>query len=162
MGDRLRRIGDTLLTRLPAVLAELERRPRTLVHADLHPGNLMWRHGSGVPVVIDWQGAAFAGGTSDVAKLLLHMRPDELAGQEGRLLRRYHGLIGKAGVSGYPFGRFERDYRLAQAAIFANYAIISPPARTTDDLAIEASMGRSLRAVSAAIGAVFPDNFDWP
>lgn len=35
VGDRLHRIGDALVTRLPAVLAELERRPRTLVHADL-------------------------------------------------------------------------------------------------------------------------------
>ena len=162
IGDRLRRVGDALVTRLPVVLAELERRPRTLVHADLHPGNLMWRPGSSVPVGIDWQGAAFAGCTSDIAKLFLHLRPGELVEQEERLLRRYHGLIEQAGVAGYPFGRFERDYRLAQAAIFANYAIISPPAKAAEDLAIGASMGRSLRAVSAAIGAVFPDAFDWP
>lgn len=162
MNGALRRIGDTLVARLPAVLAELEHRPRTLVHADLHPGNLMWRPGPGVPVVIDWQGAAFAGGTSDIAKLLLHMPPDELAGREQGLLRQYHSLLAGQGVAGYPFGRFERDYRLAQAAIFANYAIISPPARAADDLAIKASIGRSLRSVSAAIVAVFPDDFDWP
>lgn len=162
VGDRLHRIGDALVTRLPAVLAELERRPRTLVHADLHPGNLMWRHEPHLPVVIDWQGAAFAGCTSDVAKLFLHMRPEELALHEERLMERYHGLIEQAGIASYPYGRFERDYRLAQAAIFANYAIISPPMGAHVDLAIEASMARSLRAVSAAMDAVFPVDFDWP
>jgi hypothetical protein len=155
---RLCRTGDALAVRLPAVLEELERRPRTLVHSDLHPGNVMRRGETGEPVVIDWQGTAFAGASSDVAKVMLHAPPAFLKRMERELLAGYHARLEGAGVKSYPFEALMRDYRLAQAAVLANYVMIAPAATS----AFEVSLGASGEMVMAAIEAVFPEEFEWP
>jgi len=162
VSPRLRRISEAIGKRLGAIIAELDRRPPTLIHGDLHPGNLISRGGLDRPVIIDWQCAASAGCTSDLAKLLLHAPPDALVRDEARLLRRYQELTCTAGVTGYPFERFERDYRLAQAATFANYAGSAFMHTGPDVDGFDISMGQSLRSVSAAIEVVFPTDFNWP
>ena len=54
------------------------------------------------------------------------------------------------------------DYRLAQAATFANYATIAPPIEIAGESLAAARSPNSFAAVASAIAAVFPESFSWP
>ena len=66
VGQNALRIGERLIDELGDVMDRLHQRPQTLIHADLHQANLMFRQGDpSDPVVIDWGNTASCGATSD-------------------------------------------------------------------------------------------------
>lgn len=77
-----------LLDRLPGLLAEVAAAglPSTLVHADLHPGNLRGRGAD--TMIIDWADSYLGHPAADIAKLVYWL-PDELRGTPaGRQVER--------------------------------------------------------------------------
>jgi hypothetical protein len=107
-------------------------------------------------VIIDWQMPAYAGGTNDLAKFLMTAVPFEiLAEYEQTLVAHYVEMLTAKGVSGYSYDECWRDYRRAQVATFANYAISCY--ETSPDGGLIESSGDSTHAVIKALTLADPD-----
>lgn len=99
----LRRAGNAVPTRLHApamhyahrrrhVMRHLADGPRTLVHHDLHPGNLFWQQSQ--PGFLDWQLVRIGEGIGDVAYFLATaLTPETRRTHEAHLLARYHQVL---------------------------------------------------------------------
>jgi len=99
----LRRAGNAVPITLhaPAVQYARQRRqvmrlladgPRTLVHHDVHPGNLFWQQSQ--PGLLDWQLVRIGEGIGDVAYFLATaLTPDIRRTCEARLLARYQQVL---------------------------------------------------------------------
>jgi tRNA A-37 threonylcarbamoyl transferase component Bud32 len=86
----------------------------TIVHGDLHPGNILLpKEGGGPGVFVDLEAVRMGLGAEDLAMLLgLHLFPERARALP--LLERYHRrLCGR--VAGYPFEALLADYRVALA-----------------------------------------------
>ena len=97
------------------VEAEIERRPRTIVHSDLRADNLLF----GTPgtadevLVVDWQIAIRSMGAFDVARLMGGSElPEERRGHQFEVLCAWHDELCAAGVRDYPYDEALRDFRL--------------------------------------------------
>ena len=150
--------GEYLGARLVKLQEAMRSRPNTLTHNDFHQGNVMLRKtaSGSVPVIIDWQLPAFAGGTNDLAKFLMTAVPFEiLAENEAVLVRHYADELQACGVASYGFDECWRDYRRAQVATFGNYAISCY--ETSPDGGLIESSGDSTHAVIRALTLADPD-----
>jgi hypothetical protein len=100
-----------------AVVEQLfKARPRTMLHFDYQPSNMLFgTPEGGVPfAVIDWQLMTRGRGVFDVAYLLPeNMRLEDRRARDMDLLRIYHGILVDSGVRGYTFDQCLRDYRLS-------------------------------------------------
>jgi len=84
--------------------------PRTLVHHDVHPGNLFWRDGR--PGLLDWHLVRIGEGIGDVAYFLASaLRPETRRGHEQELLARYREGLLATGVSAPAPDALARRYR---------------------------------------------------
>jgi aminoglycoside phosphotransferase (APT) family kinase protein len=104
--DRYRaEVGDTLAALLELWLpnaqrlAERERaRPQTLVHGDLHRGQVLFPP-AGPPRIIDWQLAGSDNGAVDLAHIVVAgLRPEQRRDVEAALVERYHAALAAHGV----------------------------------------------------------------
>ena len=150
-------VAQFLADGLLDVLNELDDRPPTLSHGDLHTANIMFRRSkSGAqPVLIDWQDAVYCGGSSDVAKFLSTTLTPRLAHAHfDEFISAYHSALSPDVRSCYSFQVFQREVMLALLGTFANYVICAttqyPPG--TD----ASTLNRSLRRVSSVIEVVKP------
>ena len=86
----------------------------TVIHGDLHPGNLLLPKASGGPAVfIDLEAVRMGLGAEDLAMLLaLHIAPEKA--QALPLLKRYYVRLCEK-VQGYAFETLLEDYRIALA-----------------------------------------------
>ncbi len=117
----LRRAGGAVPAALHAPALSYARRrrqvmrfladgPRTLVHHDVHPGNIFWRDSA--PGLLDWHLVRVGEGIGDVAYFLATaLEPETRRAHEARLLDLYHRLLAELGVA--PPGRqtLEQRYR---------------------------------------------------
>lgn len=101
------------------VEAEIERRPRTIVHSDLRADNLLF----GTPgsddevLVVDWQIAIRSMGAFDIARLMGGSElPEERRGHQFEVLRAWHDALCAAGVRDYPYEAAVYDFRLGALA----------------------------------------------
>lgn len=150
--------GEYLGEKLDDLRDAMRSRPNTLTHNDFHQGNVLLRQAPGgpIPVIIDWQMPAFAGGTNDLAKFLMTAVPFEiLAEQESNLVAHYVDSLVVRGVRNYSFDEVWQDYRRAQVATFGNYAIGC--FETTADGSLIESSGDSTHAVIKALTLADPD-----
>jgi hypothetical protein len=104
----LRRAGSAVPTALHAPALGYARRrlqvmrfladgPRTLVHHDVHPGNLFWQESE--PGLLDWHLVRIGEGIGDVAYFLAtSLTPETRRGHESRLLARYQQVLKEHGV----------------------------------------------------------------
>ena len=109
-------LGDELNERLESLLAEVERRPHTIVHSDFRADNLLFDPTSRTQpvVVLDWQLAIRSQGVLDVARLLCgSLSPHDRAACEMDLLRRWHETLLQGGVQNYSFAQALQGYRTA-------------------------------------------------
>ena len=150
-------VADYLADNIVEVLKELDDRPRTLTHGDLHTANMMLRRADDppAPVLIDWQDAVYSGASSDVAKFLsTTMSPENARRYFDRLVADYYSALWDDIRSDYPFSSFRRDIMLALLGTFANYVICATTSCPTD---VDAkSLNSSLRRVSSVIDVVRP------
>lgn len=105
----LKRAGNSIPTALhaPAIAYARQRRvamrvraegPRTLIHHDLHPGNLFWQDGK--PGLLDWQLVRVGEGISDVAYFLTTALTSDIRRvYEKHLLARYQQLLGERNIA---------------------------------------------------------------
>ncbi|MCX6373685.1 MAG: aminoglycoside phosphotransferase family protein [Actinobacteria bacterium] len=108
MRHGLRRAGSAVPTALHAPALGYARRrrqvmrfladgPRTLVHHDVHPGNLFWQKSE--PGLLDWHLVRIGEGIGDVAYLLAtSLTPETRRAHEVRLLARYQQVLAEHGV----------------------------------------------------------------
>jgi hypothetical protein len=144
--------GEYLSKKLDDLRDAMRSRPNTLTHNDFHQRNVLLRRAASgpIPVIIDWQMPAYAGGTNDLAKFLMTAVPfDILAAQESNLVAHYVDSLVARGVRNYSFDECWRDYRRAQVATLGNYAI-NCFETATDGSLIESS-GDSTHAVIKAL-----------
>ncbi len=109
------RIGEKLRTRIPWLLEEISKRPKTLVHDDMKVDNLLFGNaGTNEEVVIlDWQFAIRGMGAIDVARLIGgSMFPREREGHHFEALRYWHDKLLDNGVENYNWEEAQRDYKL--------------------------------------------------
>lgn len=153
-------VGSYLSEHLLEVLDELDARPSTLIHGDLHTENMILRRNDSTtePVLIDWQDAVYSGASSDVAKFLGTTLNQELARVHfEELIDFYYRALGENVRAGYRFSAFRRDVMLALLGTFANY-VICATTEVTEGID-PASENRSLRSVSSVISVVRPLDF---
>lgn len=102
--DVLQRLAERLI----------EQRNVTLVHGDVHTGNVMLPNNPDASVVlIDWHLWAINLGMFDLAFMIaLHWSPARRAILEKLLIRRYYDTLIEHGVSNYTWDDCWNDYRL--------------------------------------------------
>ena len=150
-------VADYLADNIVDVLNELDDRPRTLTHGDLHTANMMLRRTEDrpTPVLIDWQDAVYSGASSDVAKFLsTTMSPEVVRRHFDGLVTDYYSALWDHIRSDYSFAAFRRDIMLALLGTFANY-VISAATSCPPDVDAK-SLNSSLRRVSSVIDVVRP------
>jgi thiamine kinase-like enzyme len=122
-GERLAPSVREMASELPRLLGDayagLEEGPQTVVHADLHAENVLFRP-TGEPVILDWTDASRGPAAADVARLLVEAPTiDARRAHEDDLLRVYVAELAERGVTGYGVERLRRHVRHAQIALFA-------------------------------------------
>jgi len=94
-----------------ALLSQLEDGPLTLIQNDCRADNLFFTS-EGAPVFVDWQLAAAARGSQDLANLLAgSLAPKDLSVRSHELLMRYHARLRAGGVTTYSFDELLHHYR---------------------------------------------------
>lgn len=119
IGADTRRIGDTLTANFGTYESSYQG-PKSLVHIDYRPDNMMFATpAGGRPLtVLDWQSLAFGCGVTDVAYFIAGALPrDERRRLEKDLLREYHERLRELGVT-YDFETLWRDYRSRAFGLF--------------------------------------------
>ena len=146
--ESVNRVAEYLTGNLIQVLDALERRPKTLIHGDLHVANMMLRetgHGH-EPVLIDWQEATYSGSSSDVAKFLATtLTPAAAAEHFEDLIAFYHNALRPDIRNHYPMSAFRHDITLALLGTFANYVICAT---------LEVPVGEGTRTVNRSLKSV--------
>ena len=107
---------DRLRTRYGAVLAALAAAPATLIHADLHLDNVLFRPPDGNPpvVVLDWQSISRGPAAVDVAAFVFgSLPPARRRSSVDGLLRDYHARLAGLGVAGYSLPQLREHCRWA-------------------------------------------------
>lgn len=117
----LRRAGSAVPIALHAPAVQYARRrrqvmrvladgPRTLVHHDVHPGNLFWQQSQ--PGFLDWQLVRIGEGIGDVAYFLATaLTPDIRRTCEGRLLARYQDILEEHRIADLDSTTLRQRYR---------------------------------------------------
>ena len=147
------KVGEYLNVELLSVLDQLDNRPPTLTHGDLHTANFMFRRSRlGVePVLIDWQEAVYCGASSDVAKFLsTTLDPSVAVEHFDDLIADYHDELGDQITGRYPYVTFRMDVMLGLLGTFANYVIAADTAEDTynDPTAVNGSLRQVSRNIS--------------
>lgn len=151
------KVGEYLDVELLNILDQLDDRPPTLTHGDLHTANFMFRRSRSQiqPVLIDWQEAVYCGASSDVAKFLSTTLDPSMTEQHfDDLIAGYHDELGCQITARYPYETFRRDVMLGLLGTFANYVIA---ADTTEEAYDDpTAVNGSLRQVSRNISVLRP------
>lgn len=98
--------------------------PQCLLHGDLRLDNVFFQ-GDEVRALIDWQLTRFGPAAVDVAYFIAgSLEPDVPEDEVDALLARYHAALVAAGVDGYPYDRFVRDYEDALIAVLGSVTAV--------------------------------------
>jgi len=120
LGDDSRKVGDTLIANF-GKYETLYTGPKSLVHIDYRPDNMMFAtpQGGRSLTVLDWQSLAFGPGVTDVTYFIAGALPREQRNKiERELAREYHERLRELGVKDYDFDTLWRDYRSRAFALF--------------------------------------------
>ncbi len=133
----------TLVEPYGRILDDLTKAPATLIHADLHLDNVMFRRTGDKTnaVIIDWQSPSRGYAMLDVAGFIVEsLSVEDRRASEVEILREYHGGLTRFGITGYSFEQMFDDYLrglcvrgVGQVGWLAR-VIDSPPAGRERDL----------------------------
>lgn len=97
ISQSLRRELGRYARRRRRIMAHFHKQALTLVHHDVHAGNVFWRHGA--PGLLDWQLVRVGDGAGDLAYLLATSLETPLRrALQGPLVRRYRDGLAASGV----------------------------------------------------------------
>jgi hypothetical protein len=97
--------------RLPSWL-DTRSSQRTASHGDFRLDNLLFQSGNARPVVVDWQTAAWAPASVDVAYFIGGcLNTEDRRAHEADLLAHYHAALCSRGVAGYSLEQLRHDTR---------------------------------------------------
>ena len=115
LDDRGIKLGEKLSGFIEWKNTEIEKRPHTIVHADLREDNIMF----GPPrsedsiIILDWQLTIRSVGAADVARLMGGSEiPKERKGHQFEILKRWYDTLIEQGVTGYTWDDAVYDFRL--------------------------------------------------
>lgn len=106
--------------------AYVRQPPLTVVHNDLHAGNVFFPGAEGGRLaVIDWQSVSLARhGTNDVTRILvMGMRPEVRRAHQDALLRHYHAELVGHGVEGFSMAQLKRRFMEEHATMTMVYVL---------------------------------------
>ena len=109
-------LGKRAAQQLQALYNKVAATPFTLIHKDTHLDNLLFATDENDPplTVIDWQLCNAGPGVSDITYFMISsMSVRQRRQSEYRLIKIYHALLLKHGITNYSFKQCWRDYRLA-------------------------------------------------
>jgi Ecdysteroid kinase-like family len=95
------------------ILEDLTKAPATLIHADLHLDNVMFKRTGDKTdaMIIDWQSPSRGYAMLDVAGFIVEsLNIEDRRASECDLLREYHDGLTRFGISGYTFEQMFDDY----------------------------------------------------
>ena len=115
---RARRIAERLPDLIPKALEELRAAPATVIHADLHLDNVLFR-ADGTAVVLDWTDTARGPAAADLSRLEFEcLTPETRRAERDRLVAAYLEALEGRGVRGYGADRLRRDVDRASLLSF--------------------------------------------
>lgn len=84
--------------------------PHTLVHHDLHPGNIFWQQAR--PGFLDWQLVRMGEGISDIAYFLATaLSPETRRAHEMELIMHYQQILAEQGITDFDAATLLQRYR---------------------------------------------------
>lgn len=87
--------------------------PRSLVHGDYRLDNMLFREGSTVPMIVDWQTASWGPPAMDVAYFIGgSLTTEDRRAHAADLLDTYHRALVEEGITSYSREQLEHDVRL--------------------------------------------------
>ena len=140
--------GDALVLWVERSLA----RPQTLLHTDMHPGNIMFpREGGGRVALVDWQGWRTGPAARDIGRcLVLMLSIEDRRRAERQLVTGYCELLRANGVA-YDEGQAFEDYRLSAGYQWVWAVTFARRREVWDDATREAMPGLARHAAAAAL-----------
>lgn len=131
----------------------LNARPQTVIHADTHPGNMMFptESGDGRVALVDWQGWRTGPAMRDVGRcLVLMLDVEDRRRAERALIAGYCTVLRSHGAAYEEVQAFE-DYRIGAANQWIWAVTFVRRREVWDDATREAMPGLIRRAASAAL-----------
>jgi aminoglycoside/choline kinase family phosphotransferase len=128
LSSQFKAIGERLGQRVAALYAQLQQPPCTLLHNDVHLGNMIFGlPDSNIPfALIDWQLLSVGRGAFDLAGFFCKDMTIETRRQaEEGLLRLYTSLLQAQDIHDYPWECCLLDYRRSLLKCFANVVVAS-------------------------------------
>jgi hypothetical protein len=124
--DRVRTLVEALVPVFAEVSARSQSAWQTLIHADLHLDNVIFRDDSpdGAVAIIDWQSVSKGLAAVDLSMFVVtSLGPDDRRKAETELLAEYHTVLEEQGVRGYSRDDLLRDYRYGLLRYFGTAVI---------------------------------------
>ncbi|GJM14878.1 MAG: hypothetical protein DHS20C13_02050 [Thermodesulfobacteriota bacterium] len=158
------KLGEKLSNFIDWKNNEIEKRPHTIVHADLREDNLMFGPpgSEDATIILDWQLTIRNIGAADVARLIGGSEiPKERKGHQFEILKKWHDTLIEHGVANYSWDDAVYDFRLGTLSylcypVHFHKSGISAQGRLKE--LIEVIYRRSFScAVDIDAGSVLPD-----
>jgi len=115
LDDRGIKLGEKLSGFIDWKNSVIEKRPQTIVHADLREDNIMFGPpgSEDATIILDWQLTIRSLGAADVARLMGGSEiPRERKGHQFEILKRWYDTLLKGGVTDYSWDDAVYDFRL--------------------------------------------------
>lgn len=115
LDDRAIELGKKLSRSIDWKIAEVAKRPHTIVHSDLREDNIMFAPAGSddKAIILDWQLTVRSIGAMDVARMIGGSEiPQERKGHQFEILRVWYDTLLEHGVTGYPWDDAVYDFRL--------------------------------------------------
>jgi hypothetical protein len=107
-----RALVERLVPQIATIIGSYDG-PRTLIHGDYRLDNMLFRDGSEVPTIVDWQTASWGAPAADVSYFVGgSLTTDDRRTHSAALLDTYHDALTAAGVTTYSRQQLEDEVRL--------------------------------------------------